>query len=405
MTSKVAVVRCESYEDAGRAVKKAIELLGGMDKLVKDRQVSVSHNNNADRNNEKKSCRNELDKNRVEKVLIKPNLLIGKHPNKAVTTHPEVVRPIVRLVKEIFNEVVIGDSPGTWAHKKIEDYLLITGYEKLAEEEGCRAIRFGKKTPVRFDVKYAGKDRVLHIEKEVVESDYVINVAKLKTHMVTMISLALKNMYGIIPGNEKQMIHAQAPKIKGFSEAVAAIWSTRKADLNIIDAVVGLEGNGPNYLGTTKKFGYIIAGTDPVAVDTIGSRLMGIVPERLVLLQVCEKMGLGTMSNIEMVGDKLIPKKAKLPYTFIYSLWPEFQKFLLIPLTVPQPEVQKTACVHCGHCAKICPVKAIKMDKRTRLPVIDRKECIKCFCCSELCPEGAMKMKFPWPFSLVMKKP
>jgi uncharacterized protein (DUF362 family)/Pyruvate/2-oxoacid:ferredoxin oxidoreductase delta subunit len=377
MSSKVAVVKCESYDLADQAVRKAIDLLGGMEKLV------GSQNN---------------------KIMIKPNLLIGKHPNKAVTTHPEVVRPLVRMVKPGSNEVVIGDSPGTWAHKKIENYLSITGYEQLAEEEGCRAIRFGKKTPVRFDVRYAGRNRVLHIEKEVLESDYVINVAKLKTHMVTMISMALKNMYGIIPGNEKQMIHAQAPEIKGFSEAVAAIWSTRKADLNIIDAVVGLEGNGPNYLGTPKKFGYIIAGTDPVAVDTVGARLMGINPQKLVLLKICEKKGLGTMKDIELLGDRLIPRKAKLPYTLIYNLWPEFQKYLLIPLTVPQPVVKSTECSRCGVCMNICPVKAIKMNKKTSLPVIDRKVCIKCFCCSELCPEGAMKMKFRWPFSLVMKK-
>ncbi len=366
--SIVSVVRCESYEDADRAVRKAVKLAGGI-KWGK-------------------------------KVLLKPNLLIGKDPNKAVTTHPEVVRPLVKMAKG--SKIIIGDSPGTWAHKKIANYLKVTGFEKIAKEENCKAIRFGKKTPVLFTVKYGGKKRVLHIEREVVEADTVVNVAKLKTHMVTIISSALKNMYGIIPGNEKQLIHAQVPRITGFSEAVASIWKTRKADFNVVDAVVGLDGNGPNYLGKPIKLNYIIAGKDPVAVDAVCARLMGMNPYKLVLLKVAERMGIGSMKNIEVVGDKLIPKKARLPSTFIHNLWPEFQLWFLIPATVPRPEVIKNKCISCGECARVCPVKCINVEK---YPNFNRKECIKCFCCMELCPKGAIDMKFPWPFSLVMKKP
>jgi uncharacterized protein (DUF362 family)/Pyruvate/2-oxoacid:ferredoxin oxidoreductase delta subunit len=360
--SEVAVVRCKDYADADAAVRKALSLLGGLD-IAKD-----------------------------DKVLIKPNLLIGRRPDDAVTTHPAVVEPVVGEVKRLGGQLTVGDSPGTWANKRLKDFLKVTGFKEISERQDFHLMRFGEEPPVPFVMEFGGKERTVFLEKTAVDADYIINMPKAKTHMVTILTGALKNMYGLIPGNEKQLIHKWANTIQPFAEAVAAINKACPADMVVADAVVGLEGNGPNYLGKSIRLGYIVAGRDPVAVDTVLARIMGIPLDKLVTVQVAKELGLGT-TDYTLLGDEPETTKVRLPSQFIYRLWPVFQAGFLIPFTVPKPMCDDAACVRCGTCETNCPVKAITVSDRVRF---DYDKCIRCLCCVELCPNACISPRFPW---------
>lgn len=366
---RVAVVECETYDDSASAVKNAIKLLGGLD---------IKEGSN---------------------VLIKPNLLIGREPNSAVTTHPKIVEAVTDELRTFGVKIKIGDSPGMWARKRLDDYLEVTGFESFKNKKECEVLRFGKEKPVGFNLNFAGKERLVHVDKNVVDADYVINVPKLKMHMQTIFSCAFKNMYGVIPGSEKQMIHAWAPTMKDLSEFLVELWKVLKPNLTIVDAVTGLEGNGPNYLGKPVKLGYVVAGKDPVAVDTVCVHILGLNPSKLTLFKVAEERGLGSanLDNIEILGDELKPKKVRLPSTFIYHMYPLLQSLFLIPLTRSRMHVKKDLCKKCGFCIHSCPVQAIKLDSNKNI-IFDHKRCIGCFCCQELCPCGAIEPRFNFLF-------
>lgn len=362
---RVAVIKCEDYALAHEAVTKAIALLGGL---------GIKKGSN---------------------VLIKPNLLIGKEPNRAVTTHPEIVKSITNELQRLNVKIKIGDSPGMWARKRLGDYLRVTGFEDFKGKKGCKVLRFGKEKPVEFRLNFAGKERIVHVDKNVVDADYIINVPKLKTHMATVFTCAFKNMYGVIPGGEKQMIHKWAPTQRGISEFLVELWKALTPGLTIVDAIIGLEGTGPNYLGKPVKLGYIVAGKDPVAVDAVCAHILGLKPSNLTLFKVAEERGLGIadLKRIEIVGDMPEPRKVKLPSTMIYHTFPLFQLLFLIPLTQSKMYVKEEMCKKCGFCIKSCPVHAIRFDSDKRI-VFDYKKCIRCFCCQELCPYGAINPRF-----------
>lgn len=371
---KVAVVRCEDYDDSTRAVSEVIKLLGG------------------------------LDIKKGSNVLIKPNLLIGKEPNKAITTHPKIVEAIIYELQKIGVKIKIGDCPGMWARKRLDDYLKVTGFENLNSLKGCKVLRLEKEKPVEFKLNFAGKERLVHVDKNVASADYIINVPKLKTHMQAVFTCAFKNMYGVIPGGEKQLIHKWAPTQRGLSEFLVELWKALMPHLTIVDAVIGLEGTGPNYLGKPVKLGYIVGGKDPVAVDAVCAYILGLRPSKLMLFKVAEEKGLGIadLNSIEILGEMPRQRKVKLPSTVMYHTFPLLQLLFLIPLTRAKIAVEENLCKKCGFCVKSCPVHAIKFDSNKRM-VFDYKKCINCFCCIELCPHGALKPRFNFLFRSWLK--
>lgn len=369
MRPEVSLIRCSGYDtgEVARAVGRAVELVGGMGSYVRA----------------------------GSRVLIKPNMLAPKHPDKAVTTHPEVVRAVVRLVREAGGMPVIGDSHAIGSFSKVTD---TTGISMVAMEEGVELVELSDAVEVRG----AGTFKYFEIAREVVEADHVINLPKAKTHGQMLLTLAVKNLFGCVPGRRKVQWHFRSGVDRNaFATMLVELHNVIKPTLSIVDAVVGMEGNGPGS-GTPRNIGLIAAGADAFSLDMVLSSIMCVQPYRLPTTRAAMKAGFAPadLSGIECVGDFTSPVAArvegfKLPSTSSLE-WtiPEPMRRLLKDALTTRPRVDARACEKCMVCQNACPAGAISEGKDA--VVINYRDCIRCFCCQEMCPVGAIDIVQGW---------
>ena len=365
--SIVSLVQCStySYEHVVKAIKNSMQNIGGLERFITP----------------------------GTKVHIKPNLLSAKEPDKAVTTHPTVVRAVVDIVHKLGGEVTIGDSPAGIS-RPIEEYWEKTGIMEVAQQTAAELVRFEKKTVIERIIN----GNSYFIAKAISEVDVIINLCKMKTHSLTLFTGAIKNMFGIVPGVRKGEFHKEAPKVKEFSEILVDIFETVKPQVNIMDAVVAMEGNGPSS-GTPKHVGFIIASTDAVALDSVAASLMGFNSGEILTTQIAHSRGLGQhdLDNIEFCGidiNELERQDFQLPSNRFIQFIPEFLMKLMGQLIWIRPKAIAQKCERCGLCIKNCPVNA--MTAKDGVPEIDYNQCIKCFCCDEICPHNAIDQQISW---------
>lgn len=370
MRSKVAVVGCGSYEpdDVRRAVRTALDLVGGLTGIVSSGQ----------------------------NVLLKPNLLSAKGPERAITTHPEVLAPLTEAVKEAGGRPSIGDSPGG-ALRGIERVWLNTGMRELSDRTGVPLVNFEASSAVELK----GEFRPYVIARPVVEADVIVNVPKLKTHVLTAYTGCVKNMYGAIPGFGKARLHSLVPRPVPFSHHVVDVYALVRPALHVMDAVVAMEGDGPSG-GKPRRVGAILAGTDGVAVDAVAARMIGFREGGVPTIARAAALGLGEarLSEIEVVGDDPASFDVagfELPRSRVMNFIPSFLVRALRPLIWMYPEMSvERGCRGdaCGLCVRSCPAGAIAMEEEG--PVVDRGKCVECLCCHEVCPESAVSVKLSW---------
>jgi len=365
--SAVAVFPCSTYNETVvcETLEKSLKSLGGLHHIIK---------NNS-------------------KVLIKPNMLSAKNPEKAVTTHPSVVKAVVLLVQNLGAKVFIGDSPAGIS-KPIKEYWEATKMEEVAQQTGAELLPFEKKGVVERFVN--GKS--YFISKSVAEMDVIINVCKMKTHGLTLMTGAIKNMFGCIPGVKKGEFHKVAPKTKDFSQILVDIFQIVNPQLTIMDAVFAMEGNGPSS-GNPKKVGLMLSSFDAVAIDAIASYIMGFQEDEILTTNIASARGLGQkkLENIEFLGlaqSQLKQKEFQLPSNRYIQLIPEFLMKLVGKLIWIRPKAIPAKCKKCGLCIKNCPVNA--MISEEGIPKINYNQCIQCFCCDEICPYNAIEQKMSW---------
>ncbi|MDD3905881.1 MAG: DUF362 domain-containing protein [Candidatus Omnitrophica bacterium] len=357
--AKVAIVGCDNY-DTGKvfdAVKRAVDLSGGMEAFVE----------------------------RGTKVLIKPNLISERPPEDAVDTHPEVVRAVIRLVKAAGGIPLVGDSPGGYG-ANIEKILEISGIGAAAREEGVEVVRF---TAARF------VDGI-PFTRYIFDCASIISVPKLKTHGVTTLTAAIKNMYGTVAGLYKAECHSRAPKEEDFAKVIAKVYSIAKPDLTILDGIVAMEGDGPS-AGVPRQMGVVMAGSDGVAIDTCAALLIGVAPLDILVTKESAALGLGEAdpARIEITGDgmeRFVAEDFKLPQTTIaLRLLPHSVARSVAGLIKFKPYIDDKICARCNLCKSTCPVSAITITPGACR--IDYKKCIKCLCCQEVCPYKAISIK------------
>lgn len=369
-SARVAVVRCGSYEPAevNAAVREAVSLLGGISRFVRA----------------------------GERVLLKPNLLSAKAPDRAITTHPAVLEVLSALVREAGGIPSIGDSPGG-AIRGVERVWRNTGMLDLAERTGVPLVSF----EASGSVEAAGKLRTYMVARPVLEADAVLNVAKMKTHVLTSYTGCVKNMFGIIPGFMKSRLHSIAPRPVPFARHIVDVYSLVRPRLNLLDGVVAMEGDGPSG-GRPRPVGAILAGEDAVAVDAVAAGMMGFGEGRVPTLRIAAERGLGiaTLADIDVVGaDPASFDLAgfALPNTRFMNLIPDPVVRALAPWIWVYPEMSKEwGCrgEACGLCVRSCPVQAIEMTEGG--PAVTRKKCVECLCCHEVCPEQAVRVRLSW---------
>ncbi|MGC8716576.1 MAG: DUF362 domain-containing protein, partial [bacterium] len=231
--------------------------------------------------------------------------------------------------------------------------------------------------------------------------DYMVNLPKLKTHNFTLITCAIKNMFGCIPGFNKSKMHASAPTPKEFARLIVEIFEKIKPNLTIVDAIEGMEGDGPSG-GVPRRFNKILMSYDAVSIDAIGGWMLGYNPSEILTTKIAQKKGIGVadLDKIEISGlglDELFGndvKKVKTVYNIVGSIpFPLLSFFSkrLVKLVKVFPEINEEKCVRCRICLNSCPESAIsEVDGRMR---IDYKKCISCYCCHELCSQHAISIK------------
>ncbi|MGD0278381.1 MAG: DUF362 domain-containing protein, partial [Smithella sp.] len=239
----------------------------------------------------------------------------------------------------------------------------------------------------------------------VIDSDGVFNLCKMKTHLFMRMTGAVKNNFGVIPGLTKPGYHAKLNDTIHFADMLLDLAQYVSPRLNIMDAVVGMEGNGPNS-GTPKKVGLLIASNNQLALDAVAGEIMGLNRGNNPVLMAAEQRGMGPtyIKDIEIIGENL--SGIKIPdYKFPANIFEglgvgplplvqNMAKFLFKDAFTAKPVINKKTCIACKACYEACPVKAISIDEQAKAAVIDAKKCIRCYCCHEMCPEDAVDLKY-----------
>ncbi len=322
-----------------------------------------------------------------QNVLIKPNLLAGKSPEKAVTTHPEIVRQVILLAQSAGGIVSVGDSPGLG---KPESVARKCGILDVIEETGARFAPFEESVPISLE---AGTFHSLEVAREALQADVIINLPKLKTHQMMGYTGAVKNLFGLVVGMRKARLHLQAGTDKAFFALMLLELAERfKPALSIMDAVVGMQGNGPGN-GDPIQLGALLASPHTLALDTVAAAMVNLQEHQVWTQRIAMQTGrLGaSLHEVELHGVPLATLKTTRfrPATSadINFGLPTPVKNLLKNAITAQPEITR-ACQRCSHCVTHCPPQAMTLDARG--VKIDYGHCIRCFCCQELCPYGAI---------------
>jgi len=372
MAQRVALVKCESYKlpVLGNSLKKLLDLLGGVGEFIK----------------------------RGEKVLIKINLLSGRPPEKAVTTHPNLVEAVINLVKEAGGIPAIGDSPGERVtFTGLTRAYRIAGLEEVSRRTGVPLLSFEDDVmEVENSKGYLYKK--FTITKRIKDFDVIISLPKLKTHPLTYITAAVKNNFGFIPGLRKTEFHLKLPDRELFSEMLLDLLTTIKVNLVILDGIVAMEGNGPAS-GVPRKVGAILASRNPVALDFVACQLVGYknlldIPTNRVAVE----RGFFHPEDMEILGEKVENLQVKDFKRIPHDISQRIPKFLLKwlkNLLSPKPKIIDELCNHCYYCIEDCPVKCVEKNKGGTLS-IRYSDCIRCFCCQEFCPQGAIITERSW---------
>lgn len=367
MESRVAasLVRCESYlpDEVESAVSRAIDLLGGLDKWIKPGM----------------------------RVFLKANLMRKSAPEQCAVTNPAVVAAVAKMVTALGATAIVGDSPGGAFNPSIlKGVYQAAGYMQLEEIDGV-SLNYdcSEVTVTSPDAKKLHEFPML---AAIAQADAVINIAKLKSHTLTVYSGAVKNLYGVIPGFKKAEYHFTFQHIDDFSDMLLDIFEFVNPVLNIIDGVFGMEGEGPGS-GDPRRLNAIIASTGGFAADAVALRLTGYSPEEVPLFRAAERRGhieipeiLGDDPESLTVDDFVRADSSNTSLLKKYVpgfLSAPLEKFLSI-----KPQIKQDACVGCAVCARVCPADAITMTGGTAH--ISKKKCIRCFCCMEFCPHKAI---------------
>ena len=332
------------------------------------------------------------------RIAIKANLVAGAKPEKAITTHPELLAALTRLLRARGASVVIGDSPGNLFNAAVLNRVYAASDLSIAEAAGAQLNR-------DFSEKDAYHETAVQAKRFTYTGwldscDAIINFCKLKSHGMMTLSAAAKNLFGTIPGTMKPEYHYRFPNPNDFADMIVDLDEYFKPVLHICDAVTAMEGNGPTQ-GTPKHVGCLIASKNPHCLDVLAATVIGLDPKEVPTIAAAARRGLcpDCADALSVAGDwkpyrqtdfELIHNRNSILFVANDTVFGRAVQGVMNACLASKPKVKKSACVGCGKCRDICPAHTIAI--REKKAVIDRKHCIKCFCCQEFCPVGAMRV-------------
>jgi uncharacterized protein (DUF362 family)/Pyruvate/2-oxoacid:ferredoxin oxidoreductase delta subunit len=324
------------------------------------------------------------------RVWVKPNLLGPYRPEAGVTTDPELIRAVVRGLRHRGASVFVHDNPGGSLTRNVESYLAATGV--IGASEGAFRISTDKPYVLALKSRFVPDVPVTHL---ITEADVILNLPVLKTHALTLLTGSVKNLFGLIPGGHKSHLHRVCPDPADFAELLVDIYQALPMPvLSIMDALRGMDGvNGPSG-GRVLAVGKLLAGANPVAVDSVMAWMAGTDPERVPMLRIAGERRLGptVRTEIEIVGEFAAIAGFTLPSLRLARFASSVFSAAYYRLMRHPPVLARNRCIRCSRCAQSCPAEAIAM---LPFPRIDRRKCISCYCCAELCPEHAFSVPSP----------
>ncbi len=379
MLLDVCLLKCEDYmaEELDRALEEAAELAGFPDVEGKT-------------------------------ILVKPNLLRGVAPEKAVTTHPEFLAAVLRLLKKLRPaRVLVGDSPG-W--QKGSAAARPAGLLAATQDGGAQWVDMDSGA-----MRAAPRGRLVkefYLASVLQECDLIVNLPKLKTHQLMTYTGATKNLFGLIPGLGKSGMHLRFPNARDFGTMLVDLSSCLPPVFTFMDSIVAMEGEGPGN-GTPRHTGFLLASHNPAALDWVAASCIGYDPQKIpYLVDAFARSQTGNDSTQVspdslligplQISDVLIKDFKLLPYAtataqkrFSLNQAPAPIKRLANMLLVSRPIFHAEKCIGCSACVNICPAKALALgkDSQGRHKVrIDDSVCITCYCCHEVCPASAISI-------------
>jgi len=323
------------------------------------------------------------------KVLLKPNL-IGKYPpEKGATTHPEVVGAVAAMLKDFNAEILIGDSSGL--NTNLPSLLTACGLDEVIREYGIKVVEFEQSGIVSLE---GASGTTYHFSKIVFDVDTVINLPKMKTHVLTRYTGACKNLFGCIPGIMKEEFHRKAPNQRSFAVVLRDVYGLLhdRVCLHVLDGITGMDGSGPT-AGTPAPFNVLISSASGIACDLAAASIFGFKPDTVPHLT-----GLGVSLNDIDTGHGNDLKEFRFYEANIQNVM-HFSRFkekfptplrrLHSSLYWTRPEIDGSKCVGCSICVEKCPMSALEIGN-AGTAVLTHAECIKCMCCCEVCPDEAV---------------
>ncbi len=324
-----------------------------------------------------------------KKVVIKPNALRISQADEHVVTHPAVLRAVVDKVEELGPaEIVVGDNPGL--HNYGDNYKTFEQTGLLEAAKGHYHNLGDDSRQVEFNKEFIPR---VGVSAKILDADVLISLPKFKTHGLTVLTGAIKNNYGYLPGAQKARLHQLAGSPARFNDMVVDVFRLRIPDLFIMDAVIGMEGNGPAS-PDLREIGVILAADNGVALDGVVARMMGVEPGSLRFLQKARAEGLGDYAEdtLEIVGNLFTVPDFKLPPLAGAGIASNAAIAERMHKTIQlRPQADPDLCSSCGTCIEQCPVSALHMEDD--IPLVTEELCITCFCCQEICPEQAITLK------------
>ncbi len=350
-----------------------------------------------------------------ERILIKPNLLSAVTPDLAVTPHPAVFRGLVQNLQPLGLKLSVGDSP---AVDTPERALSKSGLAAVAAETGVEAADFTN----AVDIEFSDGIMLRHfsLAAGAATADGIVSLCKLKTHALTGMTGAIKNTFGVIPGQRKAKHHVQFPEVSNFSQMLVDINRYVQPRLFIMDAIVSMEGNGPRN-GKPRFTGLLLVARDPVLMDAFAAGIIGLEPDKIEAVRLGDLSGLGSMDlaaasailydlrdgqaaadrerrgrAADFAAELCMPEfDTRFGHTSIMGVLSRFGGPLAKRLLLDRPYILAEKCNHCGLCTRACPLpeSAVFQKRRDQAPRYDYGRCIRCYCCQEVCPTGAIRVR------------
>lgn len=324
-----------------------------------------------------------------DRVAVKVNLLRAAPPERAVTTHPETLRCVLRALKAAGARPFVADSPGGLnGPAKVARAYHLSGIADVCAAEDVPIIDIeDEKTTV--DAPQGKLYRSFKVGRAFVRADSMVQVGVLKTHQLMRLTGGVKLTYGCIPGLAKAQLHVRAQRREDFADMLLDLHLAMAPRFTVIDGIVAMEGQGPGG-GEPRELGSLFAARDCVALDAALADRTAHRRREVYVLAAAERRGLVDLERpYQLAGDPIEPA-----VDFVHA-GRDVQDRVPAPLrrlgrqliTARPRLVDAAACIECGECAQICGAEAITLAPT---PVFDDHRCVRCYACTEVCPTKAI---------------